>query len=354
MRKFINIILRFYSHLPFLATTDDNNFGTIELSEADDDGNHSYRFSLISLNFGSRVFHFITYNLSKKKFCLFYKLELEKCEKLKDKGDAEKINNKTKEYKDEHVTQLNDVEGSIEKEFLRYLIDNQSSIINTSVNKINIYTAIILVMIPVAIAFFNIKMLYNVFEAVLLLLILYCILNIVIFVFDSIKVRGIQLSSFSELKKSKTKNIDIISSFYFDWQMLRDKSVIWVSYVKNIELWMKHVVFLLLVLLCTTNINNIIASQRALDIGSEKVVYSINISNLDNPFSTDNEQLTKIRLLIQSKKVNVLYIIGNTALPDEKIQDILKQFEVYESRIKIEYYSDSTIIDGNTIKIIGG
>lgn len=72
MRKFINIILRFYSHLPFFATTDDNNFGTIELSEAeDDDGEHSYRFSLINLSWGSRVFHFITYNFKIKKFCFF-------------------------------------------------------------------------------------------------------------------------------------------------------------------------------------------------------------------------------------------------------------------------------------------
>jgi hypothetical protein len=181
---------------------------------------------------------------------MFYKIQLEESGNLKNKCNTSTIEVKATKYT-EHLLKLSNNDILIEKEFICYLIDNEKDRIKKSIDKINAYTLIILSVIPITLAFLSMNLInsLSLIKKILLLFISYCIINIAIFIFDTIRVRSISLSTFSDLKNSDLKINQLLWNYYFDWQMLKNKADIWVSYVLNIENWIKLALILLFVLI---------------------------------------------------------------------------------------------------------
>lgn len=354
--NFIHLFFKIYSYFPFFSLTDDNNFGTNEgKKHYGENGSPSYRFSIINFCYGSKSLYFLTINLTTKEIKLIHILELEKCGMLKYNCNSENILNKTNKYNSEHLVTLSTDDIEIEKEFINYLMDNENKRIETSINKINLYATIILAVIPILLAFFDIEKFleFKWYEKILAGLIFYCIFNIAKYVFDSVKVRAIDKSSFMDLKKSEQKNHQISMNYYFDWQMLREKAVIWVSLVKNIEDWIKYALILVVILTSVNSINLIIQSNRSIITKSENVVITINLDNLKNPFSEDSKQLSEIHLNLKNKEVRTLYIIGGLPLDDKTINEVVQQYKIYEPAVSVEYYIDNTL-PFKTIRFLEG
>ena len=66
----------------------------------------------------------------------------------------------------------------------------------------------------------------------------YSILNICLLFFGTIKVGGISKSTFRELKADEDKKRKIVFQYYYDWQHLKYKANLFVSYVLNFQEWM--------------------------------------------------------------------------------------------------------------------
>lgn len=349
----INLLLKIYSYSPFIAVTDDNNFGTNEgKCNYSENQKPSYRFSVINFNLGNQIFYLFTYNFYEKSFKLYHRIKLEECNKLKDKCNNEKIKDKTEKFFSEHLSIITDRDIDIEKEFIIYRINNENERIEISNNKMNLYTTIILALIPIIIAFYDINRFvqYNLFEKVLSILLFFTLLNITVYIFNIMKVRGIEMSNFKDLKCSEEKSKKLLGNYYFDWQMLRDKAVIWVSYVKNIECWITYSLVLFVVLTISLNISTTIG-KTSLTTVKDNHIYSIDISNLDNPYSNESIELNKIHLHIKEGQVDQLLIITNNA--DNKYANHLKnQFSIYEPKIKIKFFYDKSILDDDIIKFM--
>jgi hypothetical protein len=79
-------------------------------------------------------------------------------------------------------------------------------------------------------------------------LIFYSFLNVGLFIFSNIKTTFIKQSSFSDLRNSTEKQKEIAVQYYYDWQQLKYKADLFVSYVANLQNWIVCMVLLLLLL----------------------------------------------------------------------------------------------------------
>ena len=138
-----------------------------------------------------------------------------------------------------HIAKLLDDDLEIEKEKLLYHIEREEQRISTSVDKINIYATIILTVIPIVVAlidFGSIKDLPIVLQ-VMICIAVYSLLNICIYIFRTIKVHGIKKSSFSDLRESSDRKKEIVMQYQYDWQQLKYKAQLFVSFVLNLQEW---------------------------------------------------------------------------------------------------------------------
>lgn len=348
--KIIKAIVKYYSYFPILSLTDDNNFGTNELNK-----DASYRLSLINLFLGNIAIYVITYNISNKKFSFFKRLKMEDCAGLKLCCDLENITEKSQQYMKEHLESLNDNDLSIEKDFIKYLDDRQLRRIEISERKIGAYTAIILAVIPLIIAFFDINsfLQYCLLEKICLLIIAYCVVNITIFVFNSMKVQGVSLSCFSDLRNSTNKKKMSVKQYYYDWQMHSGKANVSVSYVKNIEDWIRICVVCLVLFAIISNVGALKSGYivNAPLNETSNLVCTINIDELEDPFSDSSVTMADLNLRIREKKIEEIIFI----IPHEiYIDDILAEFAQYRDNLTVKYFVDDSLVEKNEFKILEG
>ena len=201
MKNIINIILWIWSHFPILALSDDNNYATLDMNTIKD---ANLRFSFLNIMLGDIVVYFITVDVTGKKLKLFYKLNLQQIASYM--LTKEEMNAIQERYRN-HIAEISQEDLAIEKESLVYRIQNEEQRINSSVEKINIYTTIILTIIPLLLAFidFNKILELSVILKIIVGMIVYAVLNICIYIFRTIKVKGIYKSSFGDLRKSTDK-----------------------------------------------------------------------------------------------------------------------------------------------------
>lgn len=341
--KFVLFILSFF---PVLALTDDNNFGTNELHN-----NARYRFSLINFYFGNIAFYFLSYCITDKKFSIFYILKMEAC--FESQYSEKKIGERVKKFQEEHLSIDSEEDLNTEKEFLLYLNEREEKRIEKSELKVNIYAAIVIGIIPIFLVFFDLKSVlsYNIIEKIVFAFLIYFFINIAFLVFQSMKVSGINLRSFCELKNHDSKSKKIIENYYYDWQNKKKKAEIAVSYVKNLENWMIAELITLCILVCLINFSPILLNSFS-DNNTQpktKSVISLNANDISNPYSESFISLTEIKLQISKKAFSRMSVIANN---DECITLITNEFKIYKESITINYYIDNTLIDKNTIKIL--
>lgn len=262
MKKILNFmiskILFVWSYLPLLAITDDDNFGTIDfnLSLIEFKKNNilnkikSYRISVINLMYGNKIIYILTFK--DKQFRLYHILKLENYYILTDTD----INGICERYVN-HINNLNLNNIVIEKESLCYRIENEQRRIDRSLQKINMYATIILTLFPILISVFDFRILFiknKTITILLLFLCCYCFINLICYIFNSIKINPLKQSKFSDLRQSGHHVIKINEQYQYDWQFLKKRADLLVSFVKNIEIWIKYMLIYILILSIYKNI----------------------------------------------------------------------------------------------------
>ena len=185
-----------------------------------------------------------------------------------------------------HIAKLLDDDLEIEKEKLLYHIEREEQRISTSVDKINIYATIILTVIPIVVAlidFGSIKDLPIVLQ-VMICIAVYSLLNICIYIFRTIKVHGIKKSSFSDLRESSDRKKEIVMQYQYDWQQLKYKAQLFVSFVLNLQEWV--VVLLILTVGISFGVSVQDDSIASVDIKNTKsIVFTMNAEEIGKPYS---------------------------------------------------------------------
>lgn len=210
----INILLWIWSHLPVLCLSDDYNFATFKWH--DKEIKTHLRLSLLNIMLGDTIVYIFSYDISEKKISFMKILRLTDIE-----GNtlSDKTINQTQNRFRSHVEKLSDEDLEIEKEKLLYHIEQEEQRINTSVEKINIYTTIILTVIPILAALIDFDELNDILITWKLMIGMaaYSLFNICIYIFRIIKVSDISKSSFRDLRESSNRKTEIVVQYQYDW-----------------------------------------------------------------------------------------------------------------------------------------
>lgn len=240
----INKLLWLWSHFPVLCLSDDYNFATFKWQ--DKEIKTHLRLSLLNIMLGDTIVYIFSYDISEKKISFMKILRLTDIE-----GNtlSDKTINQTQNRFRSHVEKLSDEDLEIEKEKLLYHIEQEEQRINTSVEKINIYTTIILTVIPILAALIDFDELNDILITWKLMIGMaaYSLFNICIYIFRIIKVSDISKSSFRDLRESSNRKTEIVVQYQYDWQQLKYKAQRFVGMVSNLQEW---AVFLLILIVC--------------------------------------------------------------------------------------------------------
>ncbi|RKI37529.1 hypothetical protein D7V86_22785 [bacterium D16-51] len=295
--------------------------------------------------FGDSALYFITFDIKEKKLTFVKILRLQDMDGIV--LTEEKINGIQERFR-QHIENLGDADLEVEKEKLCYLIQNEDQRISSSVDKINIYATIILTVLPLALAVIDLKAIIA-FPFLLILgivLIVYSLVNICAYVFKAIKVQGISKSTFSDLRGSQEKEKEILLQYQYDWQQLKYKAQLFVSYVLNLQEWV------ILILVLTVGISIGIAFQEIGDnktptngVGDSKVI-TLNISDVEEPYNQAAVKWKELLLEIEKESCKHIVFIGNY----DKVPVFFKELDKYDD-LEIDFLQDSQM-DKEQIKII--
>lgn len=340
---FINILLWVLSHFPVFCLSYDNNFANLNYDIIKKHKNN-LRISMFNLMLGDCILYLITYDIKNRKFEFYHVLFLKNVDSLY--LSDEKIDEIQDRYK-EHIKDLSKEDLEIEKEKLIYHIQNENSRIDTSVSKINIYTTVILTASPVVLAILNLKDIVRLPLPILVcvVLIVYSLLNICIYIFNAVKVGGIKKSSFNDLRLSQKKDKCILLQYQYDWQQLRYKALLFVSFVINIQEWFMLMLALLSFVLIGNSyfVNNKTTIDKSEDYGT---VTTIDLNEIDMPYSYSSIEWKKLLLYIEQRECKSVVLLVN---PHGEISfvDELDKYEELDSKV----YTDETI-EKDILKII--
>lgn len=357
-----NILLLIWSCLPVFALTKDKNYGEHVLDNNASFRNQlkEWRFSIVQIMCGTikiYIFSFVrkynaTNNSTKLGFEPFKILSLDKicC------GDdhIKKISDDYYNRLTDSSQTISDNRKQIEKESLCYHIENQSSRIEKSDNKMNVYTTVALTVLPILLGiscqslfeFFKINFIHK----LAVVLSAYFIINILIYLFQYIRVRNYITSNFKDLKNEANDTLEdkLISQYYFDFQSIKNKAELFVSYVKNIQRWMIVSLFLFVGVVIYHQAYTTIAPKNQNPINTNSLVYNIDLKSLNDPYSISSSQLTDIRKSIQVQSADKIIILYNIKSDISLIKEELK---VFDSTFDIQYVNDDQL-DSGSAKII--
>lgn len=341
----INTILWAWSHFPILCLSDDENFATLKYQNLKFK-RANLRFSLLNIMLGDYILYIVTFNLKDRKLELIHILCLENMDGilLTDK----KINCIQNKYRT-HLQNLSESELEIEKESLCYRIQNEEQRISTSIDKLNIYATIILTVLPLILAILDLRKIFTLSVPLLLgvILITYSLINICIYLFRTIKVRGIMKSSFKDLRSSKEKDKKIILQYQYDWQQLRYKAQLFVSFVLNLQEWVVLILFLSLFVSFGISFEHA-SNKIPVNTVEYNLVTTVNRDKIDEPYSASAIEWGKLIVNIEQKQLGqVTFILG-----DDEDVSFIDKLEKY-SKLNIRIVRDQTLEKGQ-IKIIEG
>ena len=325
--------------------SDDDNFATIEGEKFSKKECH-LRISLINIMLGDSILYLITFDIKEKKSNFYTVLSLKDIEGIL--LTDEHIDDIQERFK-EHIKDLSDEDLAIEKEKLCYLIENENQRISSSVNKINIYATIILTVLPLALAIIDLKVILTLHFLLILgiILMIYSLVNICVYVFSAVKVQGINKSAFKDLRESQEKNKEILVQYQYDWQQLRYKAQLFVSYVLNLQEWV------ILIMILAVGISIGITCQ---DISKNKIptnvmkvrneVITLNIADVEKAHNQEAIKWKELLLEIEKEKCKHIVFVGNY----DKVPVFFNELDKYDD-VKIDFLQDSQM-NKKQIKII--
>lgn len=313
IRTVINLLLGIWSHFPIICLSDDDNFANVKIENI---RKSHLRISLLNVMLGDNIVYVLSYDLRERKFSIVKVLQLvdikENC--LED----EEINLIQDRFK-KHIAGLSDEDLEIEKEKLLYHIEQEEQRINTSIDKINIYATIILTVIPIVSALIDFKVVKElpVFLQVMIWIAVYALINICIYIFRTLKVRGIKKSRFSDLRESTDRKKEIVVQYQYDWQQLKYKAQLFVSFVLNLQEWIVFILILIISISFGISIQNQSTSQMTMK-NAKSTVFTLNEKEIDVPYSNSAVDWQSVVLDIEKKKCEHLIILSNgNGIPKE-------------------------------------
>lgn len=337
IKKVINIFLWIWSHCPVLCLSDDDDFATLNF---DNIRNTHLRFSILNIMLGDSIIYIFSYDIKERKISSIKILRLTDIDgNILEDEKIDQIQNRFRM----HIAELSDDDLEIEKEKLLYHIEREEQRISTSVDKINIYATIILTVIPIVMAlidFGSVKDLPIVLQ-VMICIAAYGLLNICIYIFRTIKVRGIKKSSFSDLRESSNRKKEIVVQYQYDWQQLKYKAQLFVSFVLNLQEWV--VVLLILTVGISFGISVQDDSTTLVAIKNTKSsVFTMNTEEIGIPYSNSAVNWQTVVLDIEKKQCGQIIILkGGNEVPEE-----VKGLARYKD-LQIEIITDRDLDRGN-------
>lgn len=359
--KIINLILLIASWLPAFSLTKDENYGEIEIdnSVAVRSQLKTWRLSLFQIMFGAYKLYILTlsrtYDNNTNKVLYHPKLfKLISLKKIFDKNDhhIEQIYN-------DYYMRLNNstiIEERLgkEKESLCYHIEYENSRIEKSDNKVNVYATIVLTLLPIllGISFDSILLLLkiNLIYKAIFIISAYFAMNIVLYLFQYIKVGKYNMSRFSTLKEEQDENLTqrLVSQYYYDYQSLKNKANFFVSYVLNIQKWMEASLTLFIIAFSYHQIYMHFSNAPKRVDTSNSIIYNMDVATLNDPYSKDSIQLTNIKKCVQMQDADMMIVIYN----DQSDIGIIKsEFLIFDSSFEIQYVNDNQL-EPDDIKIL--
>jgi hypothetical protein len=339
----LNIVFWIWSHFPVICLSDDDNFATLTWKNIKTRKTH-LRISLFNLMMGDKILYFVTFDLKHKKLQTINILCLENIEGiLLTEKMIEDIQSRYKA----HIKDLSENELEIERESLCYHIQNEEQRINSSIDKLNIYATIILTVLPLILAIIDFKEIVNLSLPLLIgvILLAYSLLNICAYIFRTIKIRGIMKSSFGDLRKSQDKGKCLVMQYQYDWQQLRYKAQLFVSFVLNLQDWVIAILIISAFVSFGISFENTNWDNKA-DTLNYNMLATVNLNELEVPYSESAVEWSELVESIEKKQCGrVIFILGTN-------EDVSfgKRLDKY-SQLEIEYIRDEKITKGQ-LKII--
>lgn len=336
--RIISLLLGIWAYLPVFSLTDDLGF----LTANPDSEQHKYYFSLLNILFGEKKYQFMSFPIKQpgEKVVLFrVKLlsEMQAFVLSEEKENELKIN-----YKG-HYDSLSENDRTIEKEALLQHLSAQQSRIDTSYNKINAFTTIIVAIIPLAVTFVDREkiVLLSVLGKVIFILLIYANVNLCAWIFQAINVRGYMTSSFRDLKESADKAKEQNWQIYYDWQQTRRKADMFVSFVMYTKHWIIAVILLTVIFSVGLPFN------KQTDLYSDdNYVYTLQTELIEKTYDKSAVDWYSMLAQLQTDEYTKVLVLYNGA-DITNITEKLKQFNQQE----IVLISDGTL-KKNEIKII--
>lgn len=364
----ISSLVKLFSVFPVLSFTSDEKFGAFELNLKDTvkEQLSKWRISLFQIMLGASKLYLFTWKRefddnTKKfriKFNILKHLSLEKI--FDRKEHISKIYDKYYARLSGFETSSDILEKrlSAEKESLCYHIESEKNRIESSDNKIVIYTTVALTVLPIIVGL-NFDYIFELFVqnwvfTILFCVAIYAIFNVFLYFYQYIKVGSYNMSSFSDLKNTITGQLDskITAQYYFDYQSLKSKADLFVSYVKNIQYWM---ISLLIVFIAIFSYHKFItydSTNQIISNNSNCIISNIEVDKLTDPYSQSSIKLTDVKRIVQKKEADKLIIIINGKTDCESIK---KELLLFEDSFEIQYVTDNELeVDNAKIVIYKG
>lgn len=336
----INYFFLIWAHFPILSLTSDINFTNLQLPIKNCS---EIRFSILTFYFGEYVFHFCSFNLSKKQFSLIKVLSLSTHPKFDDnciKGEIEEkintFNNEVSSIEDDNIIE-------VETECLKRKVDDNNSRIDKAETKINFFLTIILAIITL-VSFNSLRDLDTTISVsnFLKVFLLYFSINLCALLIQSMKVRSFYSLSFNDLRESDKKQVYYLRQLYEELLYSDKKANFFVSFVHRIFDYMK-IIIIIGISLFMLSINkskekNIVFQDNKLIILNEKECF-IN-------YSDDNLKLYEVLLDLKNQNYSRVIIMTKS----EPKKELIDTFYIYDKQ-KISYILDESLSEDD-IKII--
>ena len=336
MKWIINKLFWIWSLFPVLALTCDDNFINFELGKG-----LKPRFSVLSFTVGEFAFFFISYDFKEKKFSILCRKKLSEYARfLLDDAKCAQLH----EDYNKHLNKISPEDVVVEKEALQNHITYEEGRIDTSNQKINIYTTIILTVIPLILAMVEWNDLYglSIANGIVVGYLIYAIINICCFIFSAVQVRELWRSTFGDLKASADKKKEIVWQLYYDWQQLRRKADLFVSYVKKTQEW---AVVILLASAIAVGIR-FVPDNGVVESKEDNQIYTIDVEELKSIYSKSSVDFAEVMVCLKKEMYTRVVVISNGA----ELADIKEELKEYD-RQEFVWLVDSEL-NSNTIKII--
>lgn len=345
----IDFLLAVWGHLPVLALTDETIFANVSATKIKDGHLRISIFNLLFGRFAIQICSWPIINTENRKFQFVYK------QRIDNQPDYSLTDEKLQQLKENYWKHMDSLANNgddllIEREALRNQLQISESRIQGSISKTNIYMTIVLAVIPLLLTRVDWKGLFYTKAHILFVVLLlgYSVLNLLLFIFEGLKVRGQFRSKFQDLKNSEKKAKQLNWSYYFDWQHSKRSADMLVSYTWNCQEWIIGILILSVILSIMVSYSK---GTNYQDKGIQKDyvdnVITIDTSQLNEVYGQDIAKMHQLQSAIADHQISSVFILYGS----EKSCDVVKQYFSVYGKLNKRFLYDADIKEG-TIKII--